>query len=374
MIQTFLDNSYMNMALSLAERRLGRTWPNPSVACVLIKKNIKNNYYVIGRGWTQLGGRPHAEIEALKNAHTSVKNATAYVTLEPCAHVGETPSCADALIDAGIRRVVIAMSDPDPRTNGQGIHKLKAAGLEVVENIGYEKALEINAGFVNRFLYHRPLVTLKIASTLDAKIANQDGQSQWITNEKARHYGHLLRSQNDGILIGAKTVLRDNPYLTCRLPGLLKFSPVRFVLDPKLNISLESHIVQEAQKYPTYFFTLPNVDEKKKQDLILLGVKIIEGIEESATQNLCLKDVLEKIMKIGITRILVEGGNKLNTNLVKQNLVDRIVWFRAHSIMGSDGLSALGSLPNVKLDQLPKLVFQSKLLIEDCSIEFYKSN
>ena len=219
----------MAVALRLAERGLGSAWPNPAVGCVLVRDGR-----VVGRGWTQPGGRPHGEVEALRRAGDAALGATAYVSLEPCAHYGRTPPCTMALLQAGMRRVVAATVDPDPRVDGRGIEQLRQAGVEVSVGLCRAEAEAINAGFILRVRAGRPLVTLKLATSLDGRIATRSGESQWITGEQARARGHLLRASHDAIMIGSGTALADDPALTCRLPGLEDRSPVRIVLDGRL--------------------------------------------------------------------------------------------------------------------------------------------
>src|SRR5689334_20006331 len=216
------DLRSMRAALALARRGLGTVWPNPAVGCVIVSDGR-----VVGRGWTQPGGRPHGETEALRRAGEAARRATAYVSLEPCCHWGKTPPCVDALIAAGVRRVVVALEDPDPRVAGRGIARLRDAGVEVETGVCTEEAAEINAGFFCRLRLGRPLVTLKLATSLDGRIATRSGESQWITGPPARERSHLLRATHDAILVGTETVIADDPQLTCRLPGLADRSPVR---------------------------------------------------------------------------------------------------------------------------------------------------
>ncbi|MGQ3031841.1 MAG: bifunctional diaminohydroxyphosphoribosylaminopyrimidine deaminase/5-amino-6-(5-phosphoribosylamino)uracil reductase RibD, partial [Ferrovibrionaceae bacterium] len=220
----------MRHALGLAARGLGRTWPNPAVGCVLVRDEI-----VLARGNTQPGGRPHAEVVALSRAGSQAAGATAYVTLEPCAHHGKTPPCADALIAAGIGRCVVALQDPDPRVDGGGIRRLLAAGIPVTTGVCEAEAAALNAGFLMRVRQGRPLVTLKLATTLDGRIATHAGESRWITGATARARGHLMRADHDAIMVGIGTALTDDPDLTCRLAGLEDRSPVRIVLDGRLR-------------------------------------------------------------------------------------------------------------------------------------------
>src|SRR5713226_5495304 len=250
-----LDETAMRAALALARRGLGRVWPNPAVGCVVARDGR-----VVGRRWTQPGGRPHAETEALARAGEAAHGATAYVSLEPCSHWGKTPPCADALIAAGLGRVVVALEDPDPRVAGGGVARLRAAGIAVEAGLGAAEAAEINAGFFQRVRLGRPLVTLKLATSLDGRIATASGESRWITGPAARERAHLLRATHDGILVGTDTVLADNPQLTCRLPGLDAHSPVRVVIDRQLRIPLDAHIFAEARQVPTWVVTLAAAD------------------------------------------------------------------------------------------------------------------
>ncbi len=241
------DLQHMNAALALARRGLGRTWPNPAVGCVIVKDGR-----VVGRGWTQPGGRPHAETEALDRAGTLADGATLYTSLEPCSHHGKTPPCADAVINAGIARVVMAIEDSDPRVKGTGLARLRAAGVTVDIGIGAAEATEINAGFLMRLATGRPLVTLKLATTLDGKIAMASGESRWITGEPARRRAHLLRASHDAVMIGIGTAIADDPELTCRLPGMADRHPVRIVVDPGLRLPLTARLVVDAAKIRTW--------------------------------------------------------------------------------------------------------------------------
>ena len=218
------DLLHMRAALALARRGLGNAWPNPAVGCVLVKEGR-----VIGRGWTQPGGRPHAETEALRRAGDAARGATAYVTLEPCSHHGRTPPCCEALAEAGIARVVMAMRDPDPRVNGRGLAMLRGAGIAVEEGLLEAEARALNAGFFRRIQAGMPVVTLKLASTLDGRIATASGESRWITGAAARREVHALRARHDAILVGSGTVLADDPDLTCRIPGMERVPMLRVV-------------------------------------------------------------------------------------------------------------------------------------------------
>ena len=330
----------MQIALSLARRGLGRTWPNPAVGCVLVKDDR-----VIGRGWTQPGGRPHAETEALKRAGGSARGATAYVTLEPCAHHGKTPPCAQALIDAGVARVVIALGDPDPRTDGQGIDQLKKAGVEVVADVCQPEAEALNIGFLRCIRDNRPAVTLKTATTLDGRIATQSGASQWITGSGARDAGHLLRATHDAILVGAVTAIHDDPALTCRLPGMDDRSPVRIVMDGRMRLPLTHRLVTTARETPAWMVVLRprSPDQAERRDAYgAAGVDLIE-VDMDDNGNPSLQQALGEMASRGITKLLIEGGGRIAAAFLQESLVDEIVWFRAPCIIGGDGVPAIGA-------------------------------
>jgi diaminohydroxyphosphoribosylaminopyrimidine deaminase/5-amino-6-(5-phosphoribosylamino)uracil reductase len=323
----------MRAALALAARGLGRTWPNPAVGCVLVREGT-----VVGRGWTQPGGRPHAETEALGRAGEAARGATAYVSLEPCAHTGKTPPCADALIAAGIARAVAAVEDPDPRVSGRGLARLRAAGIAVMAGICGGEANELNAGFFTRVKLGRPLVSLKLATTLDGRIATRTGDSKWITGEAARRRAHLLRVTHDAVLVGTGTAVADDPELTCRLPGLAEHSPVRVVLDRALRLPDTAKLLMTAHAVPTWIVTAAGGDATRRAALERAGVEIIEVPMSSG--QLTLRDVLSALGSRGITRVLAEGGSALAASLLRADLVDRVCWFRAASVIGGDGLPA----------------------------------
>jgi diaminohydroxyphosphoribosylaminopyrimidine deaminase/5-amino-6-(5-phosphoribosylamino)uracil reductase len=254
------DAAHMRAALSLARRGNGRTWPNPSVGCVIVKDGR-----VVGRATTAQGGRPHAEPQALAMAGDAARGATAYVTLEPCCFHGRTPPCTDALVAAGVARVVVGVRDPDPRVNGAGLARLRSAGIEVVEGVLEDEAADVVAGFVTRVQRGRPLVTLKLASTLDGRIATRTGESQWITGEPARRMAHALRGRHDAIMVGAGTVLADNPDLTCRIPGFKPLPMVRVVADSHLRLPLTSRLVATAHSAPTWVLCRGGVDSRRNR-------------------------------------------------------------------------------------------------------------
>jgi len=330
----------MRAALSLAGRGLGRVWPNPAVGCVLVAGDRDGT--VVGRGWTQPGGRPHAETEALARAGAAARGATAYVTLEPCAHSGQTPPCSGALIEAGVARVVAAVEDPDPRVKGGGLGHLREAGIAVQCGLLRDEAEALNAGYLMRQRAGRPLVTLKLATTLDGRIAAHTGESRWITGEAARRRAHLMRARNDAIMVGIGTALADDPTLTCRLPGLEDRSPVRIVVDARLHLPLTGKLVATARETPTWLVTVPGGDRKRRRAFQESGMRILE-VEEAPDGYPDPAAMFTALGEAGLTRVLVEGGGHLAACLLRADLVDRVRWFRAGAIMGGDGVPAVAA-------------------------------
>lgn len=336
------DLLHMRHALVLAERALGTTAPNPAVGCVIVKDER-----VVGRGWTQPGGRPHAEAVALAQAGGGAHGATAYVTLEPCAHQGQTPPCANALIEAGITRVVVAVEDPDPRVSGKGIAMLWDAGVEVVNGLLEREAALLNQGFFLRVKESRPLVTLKIAASLDGKTATVSGQSKWITGPEARRHGHLLRAKHDAILVGVETALADDPELTCRIAGLEDRSPLRVVLDTRLRLPETSKLVKTAQQTPTLVFTA--VDGRLGDAQVVRAARDARGRPDVGA-------VLKELARRGITRLLVEGGASVHAAFLDRALADRLEVFRAPLALGASGKSAIDALAAFDLDEASRFV------------------
>lgn len=333
------DAAHMRAALSLARRHLGRVWPNPSVGCIVVKDG-----QVVGRGVTAPGGRPHGEPQALAQAGDAARGATVYVSLEPCNHHGKTPPCSEALIEAGIARIVVACEDPDPRVSGGGIRRLREAGIQVDVGLCAEEAQAVNHGFITRILKGRPGVTLKLATSLDARVATSTGHSQWITGPDSRARGHLLRANHDAILVGIGTALADDPELTCRLPGLEAANPVRVVLDSHLRLPLTSKLAQGAASVaPTWLVTLNSADQARAAALEALGVRILR-VAPDDTGHPPIAAILTSLAGQGITRLLVEGGPTVATAFLKAGLVDQIEWFRAPMLIGGDGLPAVGAL------------------------------
>lgn len=331
-----VDAAHMNTALALGRRGLGRVWPNPAVGCVLARERR-----VVARGWTQPGGRPHAEAEALARAGSAARDATCYVTLEPCSHRGRTPPCADALIEAGVARVVAAIGDPDPRVSGRGFARLSEAGIAVERGPGEAEAQFDNAGFLTRIDAGRPLVALKAATTLDGRIAARNGRSRWITGPAARAAAHRLRARYDAVMVGGRTALLDNPRLDCRLDGLRDRSPLRIVADGGLALPPTHHLAADGR--PCWAFCREDADEERAQALEDAGIRLIR-LPTDAEGRMDLAAGLLRLGEAGLTRLLVEGGGMLAAALLKAGLVDRIHWFRAPAVMGGDGVPAVGPL------------------------------
>ena len=340
------DLGHMRAACGLARRALGNAWPNPAVGCVLV-----NEGRVVGRGWTQPGGRPHAETEALCRAGPSARGATAYVSLEPCCHRGQTPPCAEALVGAGVRRVVVAIEDPDPRVSGGGIARLRAAGIAVETGLCADAAAEINAGFFSRVRRGRPLVTVKLATTLDGRIAMPSGESRWITGAPARARAHLLRAQHDAVMVGIGTVLADDPELTCRLNGLGTRPPVRIVVDRQLRIPSTARLLVGAGAAPIWLLTAACADPIRRRAIEASGACVIEVADTGGAIDLAA--ALAALGARGITRLLVEGGSRLVAGLLKARLVDRLAWFHAPVLIGGDGIAAIGALGIAALAEAP---------------------
>jgi diaminohydroxyphosphoribosylaminopyrimidine deaminase / 5-amino-6-(5-phosphoribosylamino)uracil reductase len=359
------DLRFMQMALSLARRGLGNVMPNPAVGCVLVRDGA-----VIARGWTQPTGRPHAEEDALLKAGEQAKGATAYISLEPCCQPGRGGACTDGLLKAGIARVVIATEDPDPRVAGQGIKALRDAGVHVTTGICEDEARAVNIGFFHRIERHRPLVTVKVATSLDGRIATRTGDSRWVTDEPARAYSHRLRADHDALMIGSGTALADNPHLTCRLPGLENRSPIRIVMDGNLRLPLTSQLVNTAFEVPVWVFTSDSADHTRIKAYRECGVEVIPIPREKAGY-LDLSAVMARLAVRGVTRLLVEGGGMLIANILRHNLADRLEWFRAASIIGGDGIPAAASLGIEKLVTTPRFTLTDSRTLGADRVESY---
>lgn len=320
-------------ALRLASRGLGQCWPNPAVGALLLDQAG----HVVGTGTTAKGGRPHAETIAISEAGASAKGGILYVSLEPCAHQGQTPPCTDAIIAAGIQRVVCPISDPDTRVAGNGFQKLQDAGIEVTRGILVNEANRIAIGHISRVTRGRPHLQLKLAISADGFIGRAGDGQVAITGDVSRNYVHRMRAMSDAILVGRGTVEVDNPDLRCRLLGCGDLSPVRVILDSGLKLSLESKLVKTAKDVPVWVFSGPNIDKNRHETMSSLGVKI-EPIEQINGGKLDLNKVLVSLGQNGITRLMVEGGSILSGALLDGDFIDELVVFESRLEIGKNGI------------------------------------
>ncbi|MEQ8639307.1 MAG: bifunctional diaminohydroxyphosphoribosylaminopyrimidine deaminase/5-amino-6-(5-phosphoribosylamino)uracil reductase RibD [Alphaproteobacteria bacterium] len=356
------DHRWMALAVSRARRGLGRVWPRPAVGCVLVGDDSAGGRRLIAAGHTGEGahrhtpagegGRPHAEAVALDRAGPAARGATAYVTLEPCAHAGDPPKtpCAERLIAAGVSRVVSAMADPDSRVAGRGHKALRAAGITVDSGLLGEAAAALNAGFLQRLTSGRPFVTLKLASSLDGRIATAGGESRWITGPQSRAHAHGLRLSHDAVLVGIGTALSDDPALTCRLPGIAAddrlAQPVRIVVDPRLDLPPTARLLSSAAG-AVWLLADEAADGARRRRLEDLGARILAL--PSGADGLAPSAMLQALGAAGLTRVLVEGGAGVAGRLLAAGLVDQLVWYRAPLLVGGDGVAAVGHLNLARL-------------------------
>jgi len=361
------DQRFMQLALTLGRRGQGLTWPNPAVGAVVVKDGV-----IIGRGWTQPGGRPHAEPEALKRAGEAARGATLYVTLEPCSHVGKSPPCADAVIAAGIARVVSAIEDPNPEVAGQGHAKLRAAGITVDIGLGAAEAARDHAGHFRRVRDRRPHVILKLAVSSDDKIGAAGRKPVAISGEAAKARVHLLRAQCDAILVGIGTVRADDPLLTCRLPGMAARSPVRVVLDRSLRIPGSSRLVHSARETPLWVMTSNLAEAPAAMKLGAAGAKVIRVATATPPPGLDLPTVLRALAEKGITRLLVEGGARVASSLVAAGFVDEVWLLRGAEPVGAGGLAALGALPLTAITQSPNFQVRASESLQKDTLTIYE--
>ena len=347
-----LHDRFMATALALGRRGLGRAWPNPAVGAVLVRPSAAGPV-VVGRGWTQPGGRPHAEAEALARTGEQARGATLYVTLEPCSHAGRGPPCADAVIASGVAHVVSALEDPNPRVAGDGHARLRASGITVEVGVGAAAARRAHAGHIRHIRDRRPNVMLKLAVSADGKAGLAGRRPAAITGEPARDRVHLMRAMSDAILVGVGTVLADDPLLTCRLPGLAGRSPVRIVLDGALRLPLDSRLVQSAREVPVWVIAA-SAPADRADALEGRGVTVLRG-EASEPGRLDLAATLRLIAERGITRLMVEGGPTIAAALIAADLVDEAALLRSDRVIGADGVEALAGLPLEALAGSPRL-------------------
>lgn len=346
-----LDARWMAVALSLGARGLGRVWPNPAVGCVLVAGGR-----VVGRGWTAPGGRPHAEVVALTQAGARARGACAYVSLEPCNHTGHTGPCAQALIEAGVARVVVACEDPDPRVAGGGIARLRAAGIEVVTGVMAAEAARSHAGFFSRVRLGRPMVTLKVATSLDGRIATANGESQWITGSAARARVHAMRARHDAVLVGAGTARADDPSLTVRGFGDVP-QPVRVVISRRLDVSVDSVLGRTAREVPVWMIHGPGAPEGPRAAWVAAGARLIEAPREQGGQ-MDVAAALQALGAAGVTRVFCEGGGALAASLLAADLVDDLAVFSGGLVIGAEGTPSVGAMGVAGLFEAPRFVLE----------------
>jgi diaminohydroxyphosphoribosylaminopyrimidine deaminase/5-amino-6-(5-phosphoribosylamino)uracil reductase len=342
------DRKYMRLALRLAARARGRTSPNPMVGAVVVKGDK-----VITTGYHKKAGEPHAEAIALRKAGRAAKGATLYVTLEPCSHTNKrTPPCTPLVVSSGVKRVVVATIDPNPEVSGSGIRTLRKAGIEVVAGVLEAEAKKLNEAFIKHITMGLPFVTLKIAQTLDGKIATATGESQWITSEDARREAHRLRDSHDAILVGINTVLNDDPSLTTRIHG--GRDPIRVIVDSKLRTPVSAKVVTQKSPARTYIAALPTASKERLVGLLDAGAEIVLAREKNGKVD--LKNLMKMLGSYGIASVLVEGGAEINAAALKAGIVDKIVMFIAPMLMtGVDSLCCIGGTSPVKLKHAVKL-------------------
>lgn len=359
------DRIWMRRAISLAGKARGRTSPNPMVGAVIVKDNK-----VIGEGYHKKAGEDHAEVVAIKRAGNNTKDSTLYVNLEPCTHYGRTPPCVLAIIEAGIKRVVIGVEDPNPLVKGEGIKRLREAGIEVKVGVLEEESKKINEAFFKFITKKEPFVILKVASTLDGKIATSDGESKWITGQKARKFVHHLRDQVDAVLVGIGTIIKDNPFLTARIKG--GKDPLKVILDSKLRIPEDSNVLkinpEKTIIATTEFAPKDKIDKIKERGAKILCIKSKDG-------RVDLRELLSELGRMEIVRLLVEGGSKINGAFFDEGLIDKIILFISPKIIGNEQPYGIFNGKGVRTLQEAKIIkdIKFKRMGEDIYIEGYFS-
>jgi len=349
------DARFMALALSLGRRGQGRVWPNPAVGCVIV-----NAGHIVGRGWTQPGGRPHAETEALKQAGSAAKGATVYVTLEPCSHHGETPPCAQALIDAGVAHVVVATADSDNRVDGRGLDMLRSAGIDVTTGVLEAEARADHAGFLTRVEQGRPTLTLKLAQSFDGRIATGTGESQWITDAPARRLVHAMRARHDAVMVGGGTARKDDPSLNVRDLGTDQ-QPTRIVVSRRLDLPLMGKLARSASDTPLILCHGRDADPNLIRTWRDLGATLLPcGLRGGQLDPV---DILQQLGTHGLTRIFCEGGGALAASLLEADLVDTLVGFTAGVVIGAEGLPGIGAMGLTHLSDAPRFTLRSSQTI-----------
>ena len=352
---------YMELATRMAERASGLTAPNPPVGVIIVKDGR-----ILSRGWTQLGGSPHAEVHAISQVKDKslLNGSTLYSTLEPCSHSGKNPACIDSIIKYKFKDVVLSQKDRNPLVNGKGIKKLRSKGIKVTQ-INFRNNIDkFNNIFFNSIKNNKPYVSIKIASTADGKIATKTKDSKWITGKYSRMIGHHLRAKNDCVLVGRGTVEKDDPLLNCRLSGLDNASPDIFILDTSLNLSLNNKIFKLKNRKIFIFHNCSNFNKKKYKNIKLIR------LDENAG-NLDIKKAIKLISKNGYHRILVEGGSQISTSLLKNDLIDKIFWFRASKVIGNEGIGAIANLDIKSMNLAKNFKLENSLRVEDDIMDVY---
>ncbi len=348
--RTLQDKRYMRLALALGERNLGQTWPNPSVGCVIVDES-GDAPVIVAQGATQPGGRPHAERVALAAAGERARGATLYVSLEPCSHHGKTSPCADAVIDAGVARVVSALEDPDSRVAGLGHARLREAGIEVVAGCLGEAARRAHRGHIARVTQGRPAVAVKLARSTEGFAGARNGPRLILTGEIAQAKVHLMRAHADAIMVGAETVLADDPLLNVRLPGLESRSPVRVIVDSRLRTPLTSRVVTGAGSIPTWIVTTVEAPVEAEMALTAQGVEVLR-VSVDRDGRVSLAEALQLLGARGVTRVFCEGGPQLADALAKEDLIDELVLITGCSARGLGDVPALGPSLQDRMDEL----------------------
>ena len=351
----------MDLAVRMAERSVGLTAPNPPVGVIIVKDGE-----ILSRGWTQIGGSPHAEIHAINQVKNKslLNGSTMYSTLEPCSHRGKNPPCIDTIIKYKFTNIVISQKDKNPLVNGNGIKKLRSKGIRVTQ-INFNNYInKFNNIFFHSINKNKPHICLKIASTADGKIATKTRDSKWITGKYSRMIGHYLRSKNDCILVGRGTVEKDNPSLDCRLSGLDHTSPDIFILDTNLNLSLSSRVLKLKNRKIFIFHNCFKFNKEKYKNVRLIRIKDNPGI-------LDIKKAIKLISTKGYHRILVEGGSKISTSLLKNDLIDKIYWFRASKVIGNEGIGAISNLNIKKMNLVKNFKLENSTRVEDDIMDIY---
>lgn len=358
------DEEYMRLALSLAKKGSGTTSPNPMVGAVIVKDGR-----IVGKGYHKKAGLPHAEVIAINEAKEKANGATLYVNLEPCVHFGKTPPCTEAIINAGIEKVVMAMFDPNPQVSGRGAQRLKDAGINVKIGVLEEEAKRLNEAFIVYMEKSRPFFIMKAAISLDGKIATKTCDSKWISNEQSRRYTNKLRASVDAIMVGINTVITDNPMLIPKLIKVKKY-PLRIILDSKLRIPLSCDIVKTAANYKTTIFTLDDSRHDKEAKLISFGIEVVKCPKDE-NGRVSLKYVSDELYRRQIMTVLVEGGGELNGGLLKEGLIDKFILFYAPifiggksalNLIGGKGVDFLREAHKLKIENLKK--FKDDICLE----------